>query len=202
MAITNGYLTLEAYKDREDIQDDQDDAALESIIEGISRFIDNECWRRFYSSNETRYFTAQDSKLLDVFDITSIDNLKTDSAADRTYAETWAVTDYDLLPFNAVLDGEPYTQIQVAPNGDYSFPVGLAKGVQIKGDFGYVGSGGDPPAGIVEATYLGVNRVVARGSTPLGVSASAALGEMSVVVKELQTDPDFKNMISFYKLRA
>ena len=202
MAITNGYLTLEAYKDRENITDDLDDAALESIIEHISRFIDQECWRRFYSTNETRYFTAKESKILDIYDITSIDTLKTDSAADRTYSSTWAVTDYDLLPFNAVLDGEPYTQIQVAPNGDYSFPVGLAKGVQIKGDFGYVGSGDDPPPGIIEATYLGVNRVVARGKTPLGVSASAALGEMQVVVKELKTDPDFNNMISFFKLRA
>jgi hypothetical protein len=34
------------------------------------------------------------------------------------------------------------------------------------------------------------------------VSASAALGEMQVVVKELKTDPDFNNMISFFKLRA
>lgn len=202
MAITNGYISLDDFKIRARIIDGKDDLALESMINQMSRFIDAQCWRRFYSVNETRYFTADDTKILDVFDITSVDALKTDSAADRTYGTTWSATDYDLLPYNASLDGEPYTQIKVSPNGDYAFPLNLDQGVEIKGDFGYITATGETPAGIVEACVLGINRALARVKTPLGVSASAALGEMNVVIRELKTDPDFQAAISHFKRLA
>jgi hypothetical protein len=194
MTLVNGYCTLPEIKDIRNINDNSFDAALERQINAVSRFIDEICWRRFYSVNETRYFTPNASRILDVFDITSIDTLKTDNDADRTYATTWAVTDYDLMPANALLDDEPYTEIHVAPNGNYSFPK-IAKGVEIKGDFGYIPSGGQTPPAIIEACLLGVSRISARENTPLGAAAQVALGKLNVLIRELRTDPDFMNLV-------
>jgi len=200
--MANEYISLDFYKDRANIPDDQDDALLESVIEAVSRFIDQQTWRRFYSTNETRYYTAQESGVIEVDDITSVDALKTDSGADRTYATTWQTTDYDLMPANAALNGEPYTEIHTTPNGDYAFPIGLVKGVEIKGDFGFIDSAADTPSGIVEATTLGVNRVLARLKTPLGVSASPQVGQMKVEVRQLKADPDFMDIISPFERKA
>lgn len=197
----NLYCTLAELKQLRGITDADDDAQLEIIIEAISRKIDAECWRRFYSANETRYYTATDSTYLEVDDITTVDTLKTDDDADRTYGTTWQTTDYDLEPYNATLDGEPYTGIRVTPNGNYGFPT-VNKGVQIKGNFGYIASGGTVPPEIQAATLLGSNRLATRGQTPLGVSASAALGEINVVIRELRTDPDFTSLIAQYKRLA
>lgn len=201
MAITNGYATLSQYKDRHDIDDTEDDAAIESIITAVSRLIDNITWQRFYSAtaDETRYYTAEDSGYLPVTDrIVSITTLKTDNDQDGTYENTWTVTtDYNLLPYNAALDGEPYNAIERAYNGNYSFPRNVKKGVQIVGRFGW----STAPLPIQEACYLGTARIMQRQDTALGVSAAASLGQLQVKVESLRNDPDFIAMVTPYMLR-
>jgi len=140
LAISNGYSTLAEAKARLGITDTVDDAVLEAVVEAVSRWIDNFCNRRFYrnSSDETRYYTARYSDLLELDDdLSSLTTLKTDDDGDRTYDETWASTDYDLLPANASLDSKPYTRIEITPQGSKSFPVNMPKGVEIVGKFGY-----------------------------------------------------------------
>ena len=193
MAITNGYATLAGYKQRHDIDDTQDDSAIENYITAVSRVIDGIRGERFYTttSDETRYFTAKHRDFLHPgVRIVSITTLKTDHDGDRTYEYTWATTDYDLLPFNATLDGEPYSYIGITPNGDYSFPL-LQKGVEIAGKFGWSSA----PAYISEACYLGTARLMQRQDTPLGVSAAAALGQLQVVASQLKADPDFMQLL-------
>lgn len=197
MAITNGYTTLNDFKLRVDIDDNLDDAKLESVITAASRFIDNLASRRFYAVADTRYYTAERSDFLRVDDLLSVTSLKTDEDGDRTYENTWATTDYDLRPFNASLDGWPYRWIETTPNGDYSFPT-IAKGIEIKGSFGFAASA---PAPIEEACILVANRLVKRVDTPLGVSAEFALGQQAVIIKELRTDPDIMALIMPYANR-
>ena len=174
--------------------DQYDDNMLERNVNAISRAIDIITWRRFYAASETRYYTAERSDALIVDDLLSVTTLKTDSDGDRTYEDTWAVTDYDLMPHNATLDGVPYRSLEITPDGDYSFPT-IAKGVELAGSFGY--SSTTPPA-IEEACLLGASRYSQRKKTPLGVSAAAALGELSVVVTKLKADPDFMMLITPY----
>jgi hypothetical protein len=174
--------------------DQYDDNMLERNIEAVSRVIDLITWRRFYAATETRYYTAERSDALVVDDLLSVTTLKTDSDGDRTYEDTWTTSDYDLMPFNATLDGAPYRSLEITPDGDYSFPT-IAKGVELKGSFGY--SSTTPPP-IEAACLLGASRLYQRKSTPLGVSAAANLGQLQVIVTKLKADPDFMGLVGPY----
>jgi len=176
-----------------------DQTAIESAITAISRAIDDITARRFFATTETRYFTADRHDYLRVYDLLSItaDKLLTDEDGDRVYEQIWATTDYDLMPLNASLDGEPYTWIELTPNGDYSFPL-VSKGVSINGSFGY--SSTTPPA-IEEACLLATHRLMKRASTPLGVSANTNLGQVNVIIKTLAADPDIMGLIMPYVKR-
>ena len=204
MAITNGYTSLNVYKQRfydEGMGDTKDDTAIEAVITAVSRSIDNICWQRFFTttSDETRYFTAQFPSWLRLPErIISVTTLKTDSDGDRTYEDTWTLgTHYDLLPYNATLDGEPYRWIEAIPNGNYSFPVGVNKGVEIDGKFGWSAA----PGPIVEACLLASHRLMARRNSPYGVSGAAAVGNLTLTVEKMKSDPDIMELLSPYIMR-
>lgn len=143
MTITNGYATLAEAKavlwTTGAAANSDEDTVIEDIVMAASRQVDEDTNKRFYttSSDETRTFSAEQFDCIWTYPIISITSLKTDSDMDGTYEWTWAATDYILLPLNASLDGKPYYKIQVAPIGNYSFPVGNYPGVQIVGKFGY-----------------------------------------------------------------
>jgi len=200
MAITNGYLTLDAYKAYFDINDNDDDASIERIITAVSRAIDMVCWQRFYTtdSDETRYYTAEHGDEFTPSDrIVSLTTLKTDDDGDRTYENSWTVTtDYDLTPYNAVLDGIPYRSIVTTPDGNYSFPA-TPKGVELIGKFGWSSA----PTGVVEACLLYSHRLIKRKETPLGVSGAAAVGEIQVTVTKMKADPEIMELLTPYILR-
>ncbi len=194
MTITNGYTDLATLKNDLKITDSNDDATLESKIEDASRWIDNECKRRFYTTavDETRYYTARNSDyLLPDDDIISISTLQTDEDGDRVYERTWAATDYDLEPYNAALDGEPYTKLSVAPNGNYSFPAGVSKGVKIIGKFGY---GSTIPKAIVEGCLLYAAFLFRHKDAPMGIQG----GEMGTVTVR-RGDLEAKSKIAYYR---
>lgn len=196
-SITNGYTDLSTYKLRffdGDTDDHKDDDNLNKVITATSRAIDNICHRRFYAATETRYYTTDDTTRVDVDDLLSVTTLKTDEDGDRTYEITWTTADYDLMPYNAALNDEPYVWIEYTPDGSYSFP-GTRKGVEVKGSFGYSST---TPAAIEEACLLVAHRYMKRASTPLGVSASPALGQMQVIVKSLVSDPDIMTLLEYY----
>jgi hypothetical protein len=116
-----------------------DDAVIEDILKSASRYIDVTTGRRFWYNavDETRYYTPNESGFLFVDDLAMTPTtLKTDSSYDRTYATTIATTDYDLEPDNALLDGQPYTMIEMSPHATEYFPI-WRRGVQIVGKFGF-----------------------------------------------------------------
>ncbi len=127
------YAGLTELKKYQGITVTTDDATLRAILERVSEAIDNHCYRKFGVVVETRYYTAvqSDTLLLDR-DLLSVSALKADGDGDRTYEDSWLVTDYDLLPFN----GYPKTCILTSPDGNYSFP-STKKGVEIAGTWGY-----------------------------------------------------------------
>jgi len=170
-----------------------DEMALEQILDGASRWIDKFCGRRFYAEDETRYYTPQYSNLLEVDDLLSVTSLQTDEDGDRTYDITWASTDYDLYPYNAILDGQPYTLIRVAPEGDHGFPR-VAKGVKIIGSFGYCAIT-SLPADVRDACLLQSERLYKRKDAPFGVAGSGDLGQMRLIA---ELDPDVKQLLSAY----
>lgn len=177
MTISNGYATLTELKAYLDISDPEDDPKLENVITATSRWIDQELGRRFYTASETRYFTAHNPRLCIVDDLQSITTLSTDYGGDGTFETTWTSTDYNLWPYNASTDSKPYSAIEAAPAGNYSFPT-VRRGVSVAGVFGYSAA---TPDVIREACLLMSARVFKRKDLVYGISGSVDLGTLTVI---------------------
>lgn len=140
MTITNGYCTLAEIKARKEITSTNatDDGFIEKLVEAASRFIDSTTGRRFYANSvdETRYYTAEDTETLWTDDIVSVTTLATDDDASHAWGTTWTTNDYDLMPHNAAMNGQPYNCIEATGYNGYGFPM-VKKGVKVVGKFGY-----------------------------------------------------------------
>jgi hypothetical protein len=146
VGIANGYATLAEYKSWVAVRglagavgtDTSDDGVIELLIESASRYFDRETGKRFYlnGSDETRYYTTDDPYEVKIDPLGTLTSISIDTSGTRSYAALTA-TDYDLLPVNAALDGEPYTRIAISQmlSGN-TFPT-FVKGVQVIGKFGY-----------------------------------------------------------------
>jgi len=174
------YCTNAELKARLTISDTNDDSIITQVVSAVSRWIDDFCGRRFYTTaaDETRYFTARDTDLLKPGDIVSITTLKTDTDGDRTYETSWLTTDYDLEPYNASLKNEPYRKIRITPNGLQSFPT-LNKSVQIVGKFGW----STTPSQVKEACLIQCERIFKRKDAQFAVTGDAASGELRLIPK-------------------
>jgi len=110
-----------------------DDTMIRKICESSSRSIDAYCNRFFYTESTTKYFHGG-SKLWLKPDLLSVTTLKTDEDGDATFENTYASTDYYLLPLNEF----PKTEIIISDDSDYgTFAAGIKKGVEIGGVWGY-----------------------------------------------------------------
>lgn len=195
MAITNGYATLAQTKAALRITDNIDDSLLEMAIESSSRAIDGYTMRSFYSSGTaTRIYIAESPDLVQIDDLagTAI-VLETDPDANRTWADTWKVSDYQLEPVNGIVDGlqVPYTRIRAV--GDYSFPVDSDEAlVRITGVFGFP----SVPTPVIQACIIQASRYFKRLDSPLGV---AGFGELGAIQVTRDIDPDVAQMLEPYR---
>ncbi len=70
--LTNGYCTLTELKSADVMNfasTTAHDSVLETIIEAVSRLIDNAAQRQFFTVTEARYYTAKDNGCVEVDDI-------------------------------------------------------------------------------------------------------------------------------------
>ena len=149
MAITNGYATLDAFKEqmRIPVNDVTDDARLEAAIAAASRQIDGHTGRRFWQDSTVvdRQFYADNARICHVDDISTTSGLivKVDDDDDGVFETTLTVTsNYIVRPVNAadMVPVHPFTEIVlVDSNGAVSLPVhGSGRpGVQITARFGW-----------------------------------------------------------------
>lgn len=192
MTITNGYCTLAELKAsvvaNATTTDATRDAIMEAVIEAASRAIDRRTGRRFFadSADVTRYYNAWDEYTVYPEDLISITTLSTDDGT-RAYATTITSSEYELWPYNATLlqpEQEPYQRISLIPHTlSNTFYTG-DRGVKIVGKFGWPAV----PKPIYMACLLQSHRYYSRLKTPLGVSASGALGEIKVEIPALDSD--------------
>lgn len=191
--IVNGYIDLEGIKARLGISDSNDDQKLADLVTAMSRFVDSYCRRRFYvsSQDETRCFTPINHQYCRINDLASITSLHTDGG-DRSFATTWAATDYDLIKQTTELDGFPAIGIRIAAGGRHTFSPHYFNSVKVVGKFGFASA--SPQLGIVrEAVALQVARMMKRGDAPFGVAGSGNLGQ-AVTISDV--DPDIKMMLA------
>jgi hypothetical protein len=156
-----------------------DDTVMEDIIEAASRHIDNETRRRFYSTtaDETRYYKATNRGRVFVDDLLTVTSIKTDEDYDRTFETTLATTDYLLCPDNALLNGEPYTWIEIDPLSSNYFPT-TRRGVQIVGTFGFCTT---PPDDIKQACLM-ISVSLYQSRRGAGVEGVATVTGAGVVI--------------------
>jgi hypothetical protein len=112
-----------------DVTDPTDDDDLIRAINTATENIEELCRRRFWTNSvdEVRYYTTEFDDMLFIPgpDIISVTSILTDSDGDGVYENTWAASDYVLLPLNAVLDGSAYRRVSIAPRGNYVFPTAI-----------------------------------------------------------------------------
>jgi hypothetical protein len=194
LAITNGYATLTQVKAALRISDNVDDTLLEMAIESASRMIDGHAGRYFYSSGTaTRIYAADDALICQIDDLagTAI-TLVTDPDADGTWADTWALVDYQLEPVNGVVDGltTPYTRIRATEN--YNFPTASGEAlVKVTGVFGWPAV----PIAITQACVIQSSRIFKRLDSPLGI---AGFGDLGAVRVSRYLDPDVEQLVAPY----
>jgi hypothetical protein len=175
MAITNGYCTLAQLKGRLGITDDTDDAELENVIEGVSRFIDNDRRRVFYTTTEARYWTPKHSDRLWIDDAVSVSSVEVAISTSLSYV-TWDSGDYLTEPFNDT----PILKLSVHPSSSRYFVPRLLKSAKITAEWGYASA---TPNEIQQACILLAQYVWLRKDAPFGVAGMAMLGEV-------QANPD------------
>ncbi len=118
----------------------------EEALETASRDVDSYCGRRFYmetavspASSETRTFQSVSPTQVFIDDAYEVTVVAIDSAADGTYATTWAAAGYVLgrVPIDGVaLADRPYGSVLSTPG--YVFPGGLrGADVKITGRWGW-----------------------------------------------------------------
>lgn len=194
MAITNGYATLAQLKSalRIPSSDTQDDSLLEMAIESASRQIDSHTERYFYSGSATRVFVPSDYNYVEIDDLVTLTTLKTSTAADGVFDQTWSAGSYQLQPVNGVAGGiyTPYTSIRAV--GDLIYPVnGGEATVQVVGTFGW----SSIPTDVKQATVILAGRLYKRLDSVLGVAGFGDLGAIRVS----RFDPDIEALIGPYK---
>lgn len=164
------YLTADELKSTLAITTSTADVDISAAIISASRAIDGICRRRFYpdaDANQVRYYSPEQSDMLEVDDIVTLTSLKTDDDGTYAYANTWTLnTDYLKLPLNAAADGDPWTQLQALPQGNYTFNTFYPNSVKVTGKFGWSVC----PDEVVQATTILAARLfkIAR-EAPLGI---------------------------------
>ena len=192
MAITNGYATLAQVKAAMRITDNVDDDLLETAIESASRQIDGHCERRFYTTATTRIYTPNDSFVCEIDDLVSITSLKTSSDVDGSFDTTWAASDYQLEPLNAIAGGMDVSYTQIRATGDYLFPLsGGEATVQVVGTFGWA----SVPSDIEQACIILSQRQYKRYDSPLGVAGIGDIG----IIRVSRIDPDVASILLPYR---
>ena len=203
---TGDYCTLDELKrdlwPDDEIPDGVNDEVLKDVITGVAREIDIYTGTCFYDpgSDDTRYYTAEDSRKCWIDPATTITSVATDDNLDRTWATSWTEdTHFETWPYNAnALRGLPYARIDRIPLGDYSFPRS-AKAVKVVGRFCYNASADAEStiADVKRAAILQCVRLFKRKDAPFGVLGPTEIGQVSVLPG---LDPDVKRILDNYSV--
>jgi hypothetical protein len=195
--VTEKYATARQLAQRLGIGDGESDEALDAVLEAVSRQIDDHCHRRFWSTSETRYFTALAADRLYVGDLLSVaaSGLKTDEDRDGTHEVTWGTGDFTLWPPNNALEALPYWELRTTPLGVYGFPTG-PRGVSVTGVFGYAAT--TPPV-VAEACLHQSELAYRSKDAPLGIAGG---GEFQSQVQAIGLHPFTRRLLDPYRLRG
>lgn len=176
MAINDAYATATEYRAAIEMTDTGKDAGIEQDLAAISRYLDRKL-RRVFAKDETAavrlYVPENMADCIWTDDMAAPPELvKVDTGQNGLYETTLAAADYELLPFNADKQPEPwpYTRIQLTPWGAHRHFTPRER-VQVTAIFGWP----EVPAAIKSATIQ--LTAILRLETPRATRRIAELGD-------------------------
>ena len=197
--MTGMYATIEEVRAQRGLSalNTADDDKILQLIDVASRKIDHHCNvmpGAFAGETQTRHYTAHNSEYIHVDNLLEITNLITDNGYNRNYSSTWATTQYDLMPYNATMDGVPYHMIQRIVTATLIFPAMQPRGVRIIGLFGY---SREAPSEVKEACLLLISRFMTRKGSDFGTIGGGEVG----IFRISPMDPDVQGLLEPYRER-
>lgn len=158
MAITNGYATLAQVKQELGVKDEKYDSQLERHIEAASRMIDQDRYPLFfYSSTETKYFTAHFADEVHIDYPLAILTTLAIYKEGSDYDTTIQASDFDAI-------GTPIHTIYIKPSASERFPISRY-GVKVTGVWGAI----EVPKAIEDACVLIAKMLFMRKDAVQGV---------------------------------
>jgi hypothetical protein len=200
VSVSTQYCTVSDVKAGTNITDSTLDTEISSIIDDVSRAIDDKTAQRFYpdnDANQVRYFLPENTGRCDIFPLNTFTSLTT--FLDPT--DQWQLgTDFYLEPLNAPADGAPWTALRTIARpflfSKAEIPQGWAAldgRITITGNWGWATVAGP----VHRACVLQSRRIFARRNTPMGYEmGSIETGGMRVP----RLDPDVEGMLAPYVL--
>ena len=202
MAWKPDYCSAAELKAHLRISDSVDDTPLGVAITAASRAIDYTTNRQFGNSTATaRYyeydglvFGGSKRPMLAIDDLQSLTSLAV--ALDNDNDELWETTivndtDFDLWPYNAAADGEPWTHLVLRSGTSVlaGFPV-YERSVKITGIWGWT----SVPTVVKQACLIQAARFFIRRDAAFGIAGSPDAGSELRLLARL--DPDVALMLA------
>jgi hypothetical protein len=182
------YITLPDLKAYVRVQDTVDDAVLGVCISAASRAIDRETRRQFGQNNPAVariYEIPCGRQSLESKMIVDTDDLMDVTGMVVTYQEVDVTADVRPWPLNSIVDGVPYTAVQV--------PGYYLDELTITALWGWT----QVPAAIIQATTILAGRLYTRRDAPFGIIGTSEAGDTAYVPR---IDPDVAMMVrAFYR---
>jgi hypothetical protein len=190
------YCTLADLKESLQIEDSNDDTALQAAILTASRQIDDYCQRFFYTEGTllapaTKYYTAVSPWYVETDDIVQLTEIACDPDFDQSYAQIWNLnTDVMYEPVNNPSRGWPWTKLLAI--GSYVFPYFFPQTVRLKGIFGFP----EVPYEVEMACKIQAARLFIRKQSPFGIAGSVELGTVRL---NSRLDPDVEMLLKTFR---
>lgn len=196
--MVTDYCSLAELKAQLRITDTVDDAALAISITAASRAIDQYCNRFFGqdASTSARVYTYHGGYIAgrialpidDIMDTTGM-SVVLDLDYDGVFDQALTLNvDYDMWPWNAPANSEPYTAIVLRPRAVAWFPW-WARGVQVTAKHGWTAV----PVPVKQACLIQASRFFMRRDSWYGVAGSPDVGSEIRLLASL--DPDVQAML-------
>jgi hypothetical protein len=195
MTITNGYLTLQQFKEVTTVTTVGAHTVAERAIEAASRAIDAMCERRFYKDTTAtaRLYPMGSYYELAVDDFWTTTGLviATDTGDDGTFETTWSASDYELWPRNGIvagIEGWPYRTVRSVEGR--TFPCGRRTTVQVTAQWGWAAV----PTAVVQACSLIAHDYWKAKDAPFGIAGIEGDG----IVARIRANPQVRALLGPY----
>ena len=187
-------MALSTLKSALGITGSTDDDFLNLAIDSAEQAIDDLCGRVFTAAGSASARTYRATPYLAVTDdVSTLTGLvvKTDTAADGVFDQTWASTDYQVEPLNNLTKCRAVFNLRAV--GDYTFPVygdGLAA-VEVTAKWGWP----SVPDAVKQSALMYASRLYGRKASPMGVIGVGDFGPVRIS----RSDPDIAHLLMDYR---